>query len=152
MNKNPKKPKPYKGICLACQQMKDCLSHLTAKTQHVLLCFVFPQRGDSSQLVTGMLSPHILPLNITQTKFSHYRSCLLSSQNIQRKMQVEDKCAASWQKQMKKQKLTDEKQMNFNGLFTCISCIYSCRYHLQVFALLLLNLFLLGKKKEDIHA
>lgn len=62
-------------------------------------------------------------------------------------MQGEDKCAATWQKQMKEQRPTDKKMMNFNGLITCISCIYSCRYHLQVFDLLLLNLFLLGKKK-----
>lgn len=88
------KPKPYKAICLACQQMEDGETgsrwkpHLTAKIQHVLLCLVFSQRRDSSQLVIGMLSPHILPLNITQIKFCHYRSCLLSSQNIQGKMQV----------------------------------------------------------------
>lgn len=133
---------------MACQQLKDCLSHLTAKIQHVLLCLDFPQRRDSSQLVIGMLSPHILPFNITQIKFCHCRSSLLSSQNIQGKMQVEDKCAATWQKQMKKQRPTDKKLMNFNGLFTCINWIYSCRYHLQLFALLLLNLFLLGKKKK----
>lgn len=92
MNQNLNKSKPYKTICLACQQLKDCLSHLTAKIQYVLPCLVFPQRRDSSQLAIGLLSPHILPLNITQIKFCHCRSCLLYSQNIQGKMQVKDKC------------------------------------------------------------
>lgn len=47
----------------------------------------------------------------------------------------------------KKAEAKDENLMNFNGLFTCISCIYFCRYYLQEIALLLLNWFLLRKKK-----